>query len=296
MRTGGGDGGGVGGTSGGQGVTSGVPLWAFGVSALITAAFVTVDVFTRLHDTPALRAPGARVELVAWEVTSGAMVILLLPLVARAIALGQPGRIGWARSLAVHAAGALLFFALHVGGFILLRKLFYAVQGSRYVFGGAAEWLYELRKDLLTYALLTSSLIGARGMGRPGAAPTATTPTREAPAAARPEPTFDIRDGSRLVRTPVREMLAVVSAGNYVEVKLADGRSPLMRATLAAMEIELAPHGFLRTHRSWLVNPQRVRMIAPSGSGDHRLELEGGLEAPLSRRYAEALEALRRAT
>lgn len=296
MQNGRGDGRRDGGTSGAKGVTSGVPLWAFGVSAVITCAFVTVDVFTRLHDTPALRAPAARAELVAWEVTSGVMVILLLPLVARAIALGRPDRIGWGRAIAVHASGALLFFALHVGGFIVLRKLFYAMEGSRYVFGGPAEWLYELRKDLLTYALLTSSLIGARAMGRAGVAPASSTPAPAAAAVARPEPTFDIRDGPRLVRTPVREMLAVVSAGNYVEVKLADGRSPLMRATLAAMEQALAPHGFLRTHRSWLVNPQRVRVIAPSGSGDHRLELDGGLEAPLSRRYAEALEALRRAT
>jgi DNA-binding LytR/AlgR family response regulator len=68
----------------------------------------------------------------------------------------------------------------------------------------------------------------------------------------------------------------------------------MMRSTLVSQEAELKPHGFLRTHRSWIVNPRRLRALEPEGSGDWRVLLEGGAEAPLSRRYSNALEALRR--
>ena len=105
---------------------------------------------------------------------------------------------------------------------------------------------------------------------------------------------FDIRDGARLIRAPLGDILAVASAGNYVEFILADGRRPLMRATLAAVEVELERCGFVRTHRSWLVNAARMSGLRPEGSGDWTVEL-GALEAPLSRRYSEALERLRAA-
>ena len=103
---------------------------------------------------------------------------------------------------------------------------------------------------------------------------------------------FDIRDGARIIRTPLSEIVAVSSAGNYVEFWLADGRRPLMRATLAAVEVELERFGFVRAHRSWLVNSGRVTGLRPEGSGDWTVEL-GAVEAPLSRRYPQALERLR---
>ena len=53
------------------------------------------------------------------------------------------------------------------------------------------------------------------------------------------------------------EVLAIVSAGNYVEFVLRDGRRLLMRSSLSALEGELGPRGFLRTHRSWLVNAEQ---------------------------------------
>jgi DNA-binding LytR/AlgR family response regulator len=104
--------------------------------------------------------------------------------------------------------------------------------------------------------------------------------------------TFDIRDGARLVRALVGEILAVRSAGNYSEFLLEDGRQLLMRSSLSALETRLGEHGFVRTHRSWLVNPSRVTGLRPEGSGDYAIEL-GEIEAPLSRRFPQALAALR---
>ena len=65
-----------------------------------------------------------------------------------------------------------------------------------------------------------------------------------------------------------------------------------MRATLAAIEVELGAFGFVRAHRSWLVNAARVTGLRPDGSGDWTVEL-GDVVAPLSRRYPRALERLK---
>ena len=53
-------------------------------------------------------------------------------------------------------------------------------------------------------------------------------------AAPAPSPAmFDIRDGARLVRTPIADILAVRSAGNYAEFLLADDRRQAPAQALA---------------------------------------------------------------
>jgi catechol 2,3-dioxygenase-like lactoylglutathione lyase family enzyme len=112
----------------------------------------------------------------------------------------------------------------------------------------------------------------------------ATTPKSQA--------TFDIRAGARVSRVHLDDIVAITSAGNYVEFKLRGAKTLLMRSALSAIEQELAPSGFLRTHRSWLVNAKHVRGLVPEGSGDYKIELEG-FTVPLSRRFPEALAKLR---
>ena len=101
-----------------------------------------------------------------------------------------------------------------------------------------------------------------------------------------------IREGRRIHHVRPSEIVAVNAAGNYVEFWLIDGRKPLMRATLSAVSSQIPPPSLVRTHRSWLVNPTSVREIAPASGGDRRLILSGNIEAPLSRRYPDALTAL----
>jgi DNA-binding LytR/AlgR family response regulator len=72
-------------------------------------------------------------------------------------------------------------------------------------------------------------------------------------------------------------------------VRLADGRCPLLRATLSSLEPQLACRELVRVHRSWIVNPRHVTAIETLPSGDRRLTLAGGRTAPASRRYLEAI-------
>jgi DNA-binding LytR/AlgR family response regulator len=212
------------------------------------------------------------------------MILAVMALPWLATALAPPDEAlarGWrpkARFLAVHGLALLLFSAAHVAGFVLLRHWVYALMGAGpYEFGD--RFVYELRKDLLTYGADVAAfwLIGYLRRRRD-------EPVRPV--------SFDIRDGARIIRAPLSDIVAVSSAGNYVEFWLADGRRPLMRATLAAVEVELERFGFVRAHRSWLVNAGRVTGLRPDGSGDWTVEL-GAIEAPVSRRYPHALERLK---
>lgn len=249
----------------------------------ITAAFMVVNALTVLTDSPSLRPWAPWV----WEGTSALSLGLLiwLPWLAGLVAPTALLNDGWTargRFVALHLGAAFLYSLLHVGLMVAMRHGVYAALGETYDYGPPVErFIYEFRKDLLSYALFVGVFWSVRSLRE----------ARETPV--RPV-SFDIRDGARLIRAPLSDILAVASAGNYVEFILADGRRPLMRATLAAVEVELERCGFVRTHRSWLVNAARMSGLRPEGSGDWTVEL-GALEAPLSRRYSEALERLRAA-
>ena len=181
----------------------------------------------------------------------------------------------------------MAFALVHVGTFVAVRRLIYAAMGETYRFGGADALAYEVRKDLLAYVLGVALCGAAVQLLRQRSAPLI-APETAAPTA------YLIRDGARTVRTDVAQITAAKAAGNYVEFHLADGRTALARTTLAQVETELSPFGMVRTHRSWLVNPTRLRELSPTGSGDRRLTLDNGVVAPLSRRYEAALHQLTR--
>ena len=238
------------------------------------------NVLTRRHDHP---EGGVLGPLIA-EVSS-ALVTLIVVALPAAIALWLRRRSPpWWLAAPAIVLGAAIYPVLHVSGFVALRKVAFAgLLGRHYQFGQVfGEFFYEAAKDVPAYALS----LGAFWLVLRWLAPLWAPAGEAAPA------WFDIRDGARLVRAPMGEILAVRSAGNYAEFLLSDGRRPLMRTSLGGLETRLAPLGFVRTHRSWLVNSARVTGLRPEGSGDYAVEL-GAVEAPLSRRFREALATLR---
>lgn len=267
-------------TNGASGVTDGEARGVFlRVAALIsvvTAAVAVVNALSVIADRPDI----AQWEPWSWEITSAAAILALMWIPWLAVRRAPPGGAPWPRLLIVHGPALLVYSALHVAGFIVLREGAYAAMGSDYGFGARGpRFLYELRKDALTYlsqaAIFWIGLqLGAR-----------TSQTRAA--------RFDIRDGARIIRVGADDIVAVTAAGNYAEFILINGRRPLMRATLARLETDLSPLGLIRTHRSWLVNPAHLTALEPDGSGDWTVEL-GAVSAPVSRRYPAALERLRR--
>jgi len=279
--------GGLWGTSGERARIGRAAYVGFGLFVL---AATTFDALNTLHWAHFFWPQLAAWKPFVWGYTSGATTLLLAPVVPLLLTVAPPGRGKWGRFALVHGLGTVAYCLIHVGGFILLRKLAYAALGEHYQYGGLADLLSEYRKDLLGYFIILTffALVARLATDRTPAAAPSQGPCAEAA-------TFDIREGARVIRARVSEIVAATAAGNYVEFRLADGRRPLMRTTLARVAAALASHGFVRTHRSWLVNPTCVRVLAPEGgSGDRRLELDGGVSAPLSRRFPQALDRLRR--
>jgi hypothetical protein len=250
-------------------------FYSFSAIAVLVAAVNAINVISDQESGLALAGP------LIWEGSSWLSLLLFfwIPWLAwRWAPLAVHPR--W--KLLLHVPAAFAFAVAHVGGFNLLRIMAYRVAGSHYAVGHFLTQLaFETRKDFLGYALFIGlfSLIDHL-LRRPDERPLETSST------------FDIRDGARLTRVKLDEILAVSSAGNYVEFLLEDGRRLLMRSPLQAVENELAPSGFVRTHRSWLVNAKKVTTLKPQGSGDYTVEL-GKQSVPLSRRFPAALAKLR---
>jgi DNA-binding LytR/AlgR family response regulator len=253
-------------------------LYALGIAAAIVGTVNIINVMTVWHEQPrtGLLAP------VIWEGSSWITLMLFfwIPWLGWRIA---PPLVRPRWKLLLHIPVALAYSLAHVGGFVLLRKLAYLMAGARYEFGAfGPHFFYEFGKDVLGYALFVSGFALVDHLLRQQA-------LIDAPALVR---TFDIRDGAKLTRVRLEEILAIASAGNYVEFVMRDGRRLLMRSPLSALELELAARGFVRTHRSWLVNAEKVTALKPEGSGDYAVELQT-LTVPLSRRFPDALVKLR---
>ena len=247
--------------------------------AVIVGVINTLNVISQEHDLPHINP----IEPVIWESSSWLTVMAffwIIWLAWRVAPLNVRPR--WL--LLIHVPTALIYALAHVGGFIALRILAYRLLGGHYHTGPFwPTYLYELRKDGFGYVMFLAGFALIEHLLRR---------TRAAPAPSPESQTFDIRDGARLTRVLLADILAVTSAGNYVEFVLADGRRLLMRTPLSAVESDLESSGFVRTHRSWLVNAARVTALKPEGSGDYEVSL-GALEVPLSRRFKPALVKLR---
>lgn len=272
------------GTSGGFfGITGEERQWllrAWLLGACLIGCVCIVNILTIHHDSPEL----GPLRPIIWEVSSALVTMVIFTIPAAMAFWTRHARPRWWIALPTHLAALVAYSALHVAGFLVLREWAHAVLlNEAYNYGPlSTEFPYEFRKDFLAYLLAFGAFWLA--LQRSGQKPDTAQPARPA--------TFDIQDGARLIRVAVDKIIAVKSAGNYVEFVLSDDRRPLMRSSLAAIQHALGSQGFVRTHKSWLVNRAQVTGLRPEGSGDYTVEL-GALEAPLSRRFPEALAALR---
>ena len=267
--------------SGDDRVTDGLRLSPLARAYLTIGALIalvdTFNVFTAKHDAAEYGRRLATWEPAVWEGTSGVAALLTCGIAYAAVRVAPPERTRWPKFVVVHALASLVFSALHVILMNAMRVGIYAAVGHHYAFGESG-FLYEYRKDLIAYIVWAAVFW-------------LFTRRRTAPAVTAADTHMvGIQDGQRLIRVRAADILAIRAAGNYVEFVLRDGRRPLARKSLAQAHRELGEHEFVRTHRSWAVNGAHVRGLRPAGSGDFIVDLDGGTEAPLSRRFPDALQ------
>ena len=86
-------------------------------------------------------------------------------------------------------------------------------------------------------------------------------------------------------------VLVVLAQGNYVLLQCESASYPL-RESITGIHKQLEPYGFVRIHRSVLVNRLWVEEIQPYLTGDYRLRIKGGKEFKVTRTYKYNLKSL----
>ncbi len=82
-----------------------------------------------------------------------------------------------------------------------------------------------------------------------------------------------------------------IEADGAAQVRLHCGDASYQwRKTLAELERELAPYGFLRVHRSVIVNGARIRAVKPLQKGEYALIFEAGGVVDTGRTYRNVIE------
>ncbi len=76
--------------------------------------------------------------------------------------------------------------------------------------------------------------------------------------------------------------------GNYIRLHVG-GTSHLIRMTAASIEPQLDPRSFIRIHRRYIVNVDRIVEVQPWFAGDAIVVLRNGAKLRLSRTYRERL-------
>jgi hypothetical protein len=286
--------------------------------AVLLLANAVSNVFTEIADWARGGTHLAAWQPATWEFSSIICIWLLVPAIGWWLEQFPLIHGGWLRSVPAHLVATLPFSLAHVGGMVALRDLCYRLMGERYDFGPWwPNWVYEYRKDFVSYWLLVVCIVAFRlyGLWTESRESTATAsaaaagaadpaipaqgPAANDPAASEPAPgdapleRLVVRKLNREYILAVADVDRVEADGNYVNV-YAQGTSYPRRESLAALERRLDGRRFVRVHRGHLVNVDRIREIQPWDHGDYRIVLQDGTCVNLSRRYRERLQHLLR--
>ena len=104
-------------------------------------------------------------------------------------------------------------------------------------------------------------------------------------------PRIAFKEKGRIFFLDLPEIVAVQAEGNYVSLQHC--RCPyLLRESLSAIAQKLRPYGFIRIHRSVVVNISLVEEIESLPTGEYKLRVRGGGEYMVTRRYKDNLRHL----
>jgi two-component system LytT family response regulator len=114
-----------------------------------------------------------------------------------------------------------------------------------------------------------------------------------AAAASRPRPLDRVlvRDGAKVHIVPVGRVDYVQAQDDYVSIH-AEGRSLLKEQTLGDLEATLDAARFVRIHRSYLLNIDRLARVEPTSKDSRVAILKDGTQLPVSRSGYQRLEEL----
>lgn len=109
--------------------------------------------------------------------------------------------------------------------------------------------------------------------------------------AKRQAPRIAFKAKGKILFLDLAEIVAVQAEGNYVSLRHRP-HSYLLRESLSSMAEKLKPYGFIRIHRSVVVNISAVEEIQPLPTGEYKLRVKGGMQYLVTRTYKDKLRDL----
>jgi two-component system LytT family response regulator len=100
-----------------------------------------------------------------------------------------------------------------------------------------------------------------------------------------------VKDGTKVTLIPVVKLDYAEAQDDYVALA-SQGKKHLKQQTIAGLEAGLDPDCFVRIHRSYIVNLERVARIEPYGKDSRLAILSDGTRLPVSRAGYARLKAL----
>jgi two-component system LytT family response regulator len=91
-----------------------------------------------------------------------------------------------------------------------------------------------------------------------------------------------VKDGTRVYVIPVGKLDFAEAQDDYVALST-EGKKHLKQQTISSLETALDPQRFLRIHRSYIVNLERVTKIEPYSKDNYVVVLGSGQQLPVSR-------------
>jgi hypothetical protein len=217
-----------------------------------------------------------------------------------------PGKGSLQSTLVVHCFAAITVALMHMGYLRLIRPLpeMLFVGGSYariYQRFGWGDYLLSLRviENILIYAVIVLGWLLVRLRERRSSEQVAAASAAGASVAYdQPgtrgsdfaEPVITIRDGKSTTLLRPKEIDLIEACDYYVTI-WSKGRRFLFRESLGTLETALTACGFVRTHRSFLVNVGQIRALTTCSGGDGVILLACGREIAVSRRRRKAVAA-----
>ncbi|MGA8541252.1 MAG: LytTR family DNA-binding domain-containing protein, partial [Terriglobales bacterium] len=109
--------------------------------------------------------------------------------------------------------------------------------------------------------------------------------------AKRQSPRIAFKAKGSILLLDLADILAVQAEGNYVSLQHRSN-AYLVHESLSSILEKLKPYGFIRIHRSVVVNISAVEEIQPLPTGEYRLRVKGGKEYLVTRTYKDNLRDL----
>lgn len=100
-----------------------------------------------------------------------------------------------------------------------------------------------------------------------------------------------IKSNGRILFIDPQDVVVVEAEGNYVLLQRETG-SDLLRESISGIAEKLEAYGFVRIHRSVLVNAAYVQDVRPCPTGEYLLRLKSGRQYTVSRTYKKNLRSL----